>query len=427
MRGRWLAALGVVLGGLIVVAVALVAIARPTQAPPSNESAARSSESPVQSGASPAPSEHAGPDARIPFTDPTSPEDAAWYRVGGDPGQFPPHLQVGTIDVGVTFDVELRFDPQVGPNAIVPQRPVMGVGGGVVVMVDDDGARSTVRAIVAASGAVHDLAVTDDVIVTGVLAPDGRVAYYVTADRLTGDLIGVWRLAVVGGGPPESLEALVASPPAIRLAAITHFLTDVLLSPDGSTLALFRCVDVNCVLRAVRTHDGSLVGEAAIPRGGGTPFAITDRWGLLRPSVPDGPFRIGEIVDLATGAIEPMPFEGWPSASEAVVESAEGPVLVLQTAGFTAPPPAIGQPPMQPAVTVITIGEMRAIDEFAPPLGSLQVHAPDDVSVGVDLPAGWLLVGGSEPEAVRMGAYALSLADGSLVPLPAVGEFFTQG
>lgn len=364
----------------------------------------------------------------IAFADPTAPEDAAWYRIGGDPKQFPPHIEIGTMSGGVTFDVEMRWDPSTAPGAILPLRPVLGVGGGVAVTVDDDGQHSSMQAVVAASGDVHDLLTSTDVILDGVLSPDGRQVYYVTADRLTGDLTGAWRYSVADGAPPQAIEALVGAAADMRLAAVAPFLTRMLLSPDGSTVGLFRCVDLVCFLRTVRADDGLLLGEQPIERGWGDPFAITDEGVLLSPTVPDGPARIGEIIDLGSGQRVRLPIEPWPSGRVEAVAGVDGPVLVFQTAGLSVPPEAVGaQGGPAPQVFVISMSEFQVLAHHEPPLSALGVLSTDDYSVGVDLPPGWILIQGSQPGEPVMGAYALNVRDGSLVPLPPVGEFGMQG
>ncbi|MBA2634185.1 MAG: hypothetical protein H0U86_14505 [Chloroflexi bacterium] len=417
MNRRWLALIVAVLAAVVLAPIVLLLLQR-GHSPGSPAGSAEPAGSPSASA----------PEGGIAFADAGSLDEAAWYRHGGDPRQFPPRLQIGTMAEGVTFEVELHTDPAGDPEAIIPLRPVLGIGDGVVVVVGDDGRRSTLRAIVAATGQVHDLLVSDDVIVDGALDPDGRIAYYVTADRLSGDLTGAWRMAVGPGRPPEAMEVLVSAAPEIRLAAITRLFTRVLLSTDGTTLGLFRCIEVDCALRAVRTDDGSLVGEVLIPRGGGDPFALTDRLALLRPIVPDGPDRFGEVVDLATGERARIPVEAWPFGAEAVVAGDDGTLLGLQTAGWSIPPEAMGEEPgARPEVTLIGVDGMQVVATFEPPLSALAFIVEDDYSTGVDLPPGWLLIRGSEPGELVMNAYAMSLADGSLVPLPAVGEFFVQG
>lgn len=417
MNRRWLALIVVLLAVMVLAPIVLLLLQRgePSRSPAESDDPATTQSASIHADV-------------IAFVKASSPVDAAWYRLGADPRQFPPRLQVGTMADGVTFEVELRSEPGANPEAIVLQRPVLGIGDGVVVVVEDDGRRSMMRAIVAATGDVHDLLTSDDVIVDGALGTDGRVAYYVTADRLTGDLTGAWRLPVGPGRAPEAIEALVSASPGIRLAAITRLVTRVLLSADGTTLGLFRCIELDCALRAVRTDDGSLVGEVRIQRGGGDPFAITDRWALLRPITPDGPHSVGEVLDLASGESAPIPIGPWPFAPGAVVAGEDGAILALQTAGWSAPPEAMGQEPgRRPQVTLVSVDDMQVIGSHEPPLSALAIIVDDDYSTGVDLPTGWLLVRGSEPGELEMTAYAMNLADGSLVPLPEVGEFLVEG
>lgn len=418
MNRRWLALIAVLVAVMVLAPIVLLLFQRgqPTSGVP-NES-----DDPAASQSASIPSD------ALAFVDAASPDDAAWYRLGADLRQFPPRLQVGTMADGVTFEVELRSEPGANPEGPVLQRPVLGIGDGVVVVVEDDGARSRMRAIVAATGDVHDLLVSDDLIIDGALAVDGRTAYFVTADRLSGDLTGAWRVAVAAGAAPEAIDGLISAAPEIRLAAITRLFSRMLLSFDGSTLGLFHCIELDCAFRAIRTDDGSLVADVGIQRGGGDPFAITDQWALLRPIVPDGPHNVGEVLDLASGEIAPIPIDPWPFAPEAVVAGDEGPVLALQTAGWSAPPEAIGQEPGNgPQVTLLSLDDMQVIGTFEPPLSALAIIVDDDYSTGVDLPAGWLLIRGSEPGELGMNAYAMKLSDGGLVPLPALGEFFVQG
>jgi len=414
MNRRWLALIAVALAALLIAPIVFLLVARPVAAPTASPATPFDSPSPSTSG-----------EGAIAFVNAESPEDAAWYRIGPDARQFPPSLQIGTMAGGATFE-RVMADLRVNPNAIVPLRPVLGVGDGVVVIVEDDRRRSTMRAVVAVNGEVHDLLVSDDVIVNGVLDRDGRIAYYLTADRLTGNLTGAWRLAVGQGNRPQPIEELLAAAPAFRLAAITRFFSRMLLSPDGTTLGVFRCGEVNCSLRAVRTDDMSLVADVQIPAGGSDPFAITNTFALLRPIVPDGPFRFGEVIDLASGESAQMPFEGWPFGSPTLIEGADGPAMVVQTAGLGGPPEA-GPPAELPRLAIIGAADMVVMAEYAPPLASLAILNADDTSVGVDLPPGWILMWGTEPGEDTMSTYAMRAADGSIVPLPGVGRLFVQG
>ena len=418
MNRGWVALIVVLVAVLVLAPIVLLLLQRgqPTSGVPDE------SDDPVASVGASIPAD------AITFVDAVSPDDAAWYRLGGDLRQFPPRLQVGTMADGVTFEIELRSEPGANPDGPALQRPVLGIGDGVVVVVEDDGTRSRMRAIVAATGDVHDLLVSDDLIIDGALAVDGRTAYFVTADRLSGDLTGTWRVAVGVGADPEAIDGLISTAPEMRLVAITRLFSRMLLSSDGSTLGLFYCIELDCALRAVRTDDGSLVGDVRIQRGGGDPFAITERWALLRPIAADGPHSVGDVLDLASGDSAPIPIDPWPFAPEAVVAGDDGPVLALQTAGWSAPPEATGQEPGDgPQVTLLSVDDMQVIGTFEPPLSALAIIVDDGYSTDVDLPPGWLLIWGSQPGELGMDAYAMKLSDGSLVPLPSLGEFFVQG
>jgi hypothetical protein len=411
------------LAALLLAPIVLLALAGPAG---DAEAPASLMATPTSVPASSAQASSTPPPDGIAFTDALIPEDAAWYRIGDDPREGPTHVQVGTVVDGVTYEAPMQVDLGVNPDRIVPFRPVLGVGDGVVVLVDDDGRDSTMRAVVGATGAIHDLLVSDDVIVNGLLSGDGRMAYYLTADRLTGDVIGAWRLDIESGGAPQPMGTLIGAAPEFRHAAVSRHFTRMLLSPDGSTLALFRCVELDCVLRAVGTDDGSLVGEVRIPRGGNDPFAITDRLALLRPIVQDGPHAVGEVIDLASGASQPMPVPGPQTGTVAAVQGADGAVMAVQTAGFSGPPQTAGGAGVPPEVTLVDLADMTVLAEFSPPLSSLTILDLDDRSVGVDLPAGWILLRAGTPAADAISMYAMRVEDGELVTLPGVDDHAIQ-
>lgn len=415
MRRRWVSIAVVVLAALFIALIALLALARPAEAPSPSASGSPANATP-------------SPDAGIPFVEPPTPEEAAWFRIGADLGEFPPHLQIGTMERGVTFEAPVRMIQNPVGEIITPQRVVAGVAGGVAVTVEDDGRRSVMRAVVASSGDVHDLVASDDVIVEALLAAGGRQTFFVTADRVTGDLTGAWRLSTEAGAAPERLNSLVGAAPEIRRVAIVPFVTHLMLSPDGTTLGLWRCVQMDCLLRAVGADDGVLVGEVRLQRGGGIPFGITDRLAVLASGCPDGPACLPEVVNLETGEVRPMPVDRWQLFSETVVDSAAGPVMAIQTAGNVAPPGGGGQEGRPaPEITIIGLGDLQVLERHVLPLTSLRIIAGDDYSIGVDLPPGWILIQGSEPGQMAMSVYALNVSDGDIVPLPALGQVFVQG
>jgi hypothetical protein len=414
MNRRWLALIAFVAMLLVLLPIVLLALVgrRPDAA-----------SAPAMTVRSTAPNASSG---EVVFADTRWPDDAVWYRIGRDLRMFPPHLEVGTLVAGVTRDVVLETTDNPAPDAILPQRAVLGVGGGVVVTIEDDGHRSMMRAIEGASGDKHELLESADVILDGVLAIDGRLVYFVTADRQSGELVSVWRLAVREPGAPEPIDGLAAMP-AIRLAAVSRHATRMLLSADGSTLGLYRCDFMDCFLRTARADDGTPVGEVPIERGWVDPIAMTDKVALLSPIVPDGPERFGRVVDLVSGEQWRVPVEGWPTTGEAAIDTDRGQLLAVQSAGFWVPPESPDGEFEQPAIDLIDPVSLEIVARHAPALSALRIVPLDSYDVGVDLPPGWMLVVGSVPGERRLDAYAMDVADGGLVPLPAVGEFFVQG
>jgi hypothetical protein len=381
-------------------------------------------ETPEPSASAAAPSPSASAAGVLEFREPSS-DDAAWYRLGADLRRFPPHLQVGTMTSGATYDVEIPW-PDRPPGAIAPERIVVGMADGVLVWIADDGLNSVVHAVVAESGAAFDLIETEEVILAAAVDDRLRRVGYITGNRRTGDPTGAWTLSLEGGAP-RPINALIGAAPRVRLAAVVPRVHLLFLSPDGSTIALFRCEMLDCTLRAVRVDNGALIGDHALDRGFREPFAITERLALLRPTVQDGPERFGETMDLATGELTPLNVESWPSFGEAVGEDDDGRYLAIQTAGASFPHEFGGPVPEPPEVSVIDLDSLELLVTHRPPLATVLLIPDNDYGHGADLPPSWVLVQGSTPGTEVMRAYALNVRNGQLVELPALGEWRLQG
>lgn len=426
MNRRWTVFGLAALAAMVVAPILLLLVVRPVEAPGGSP--------PASPGASVAASETATPSGRgITFTMATSPDDAAWYRIGRDPRAFPQHLEIGTTGEGATHDVVIDWAFAAAPGSIVPTRPIAGIVDGVVVIVDDDARTSTLSAVVASTGAAHDLVAVDDVIVAAAVLARSREVVYITADRRTGELTAAWLVSLEEPDPPRPLAGLLPAigdvPRPIRLVAVAQFATWLMVSPDGSTVALFRCVQLDCVLRAVGTEDGRLIGEHPIDRGLREPFAVSNRLAFLSPVVPDGPERFGEALDLETGVSARLPVEPWPSLpSHAIGTDAGGDFLAIQTAGHNLPPALMGQPLGEPpTVAIVDLPGFDRRADLTLPLASLRILPASDWTIGVDLPAGWVLAEVSLPGETPMTFVAIDLSDGSVVPLPALGELLLQG
>ncbi len=178
----------------------------------------------------------------------------------------------------------------------------------------------------------------------------------------------------------------------------------------------------------MRAADGELLGDHPIDRGWREPFAVTAEVALLRPVVPDGPERFGEVLDLATGNLTPLGIDPWPSVSETVGRDATGDYLAIQTAGSSTPPALLGQlPAEQPEITLFALPGLEPRNVLTSGLASVRIMPSNDWTMGVDLPSGWILAEVSRPGEQSMTVVALSTADGSLIPLFDLGEVLIQG
>lgn len=100
--------------------------------------------------------------------------------------------------------------------------------------------------------------------------------------------------------------------------------------------------------------------------------------------------------------------------------------MAVQTAGFSGPPQTAGGAGVPPEVTLVDLADMTVLAEFSPPLSSLTILDLDDRFVGVDLPAGWILLRAGTPAADAISMYAMRVEDGELVTLPGVDDHAIQ-
>jgi hypothetical protein len=128
-----------------------------------------------------------------------------------------------------------------------PESSVSGPVGGLVVVVADDGSRSTVRLISAASGCGLVIHETDSVVRTAILdGHDGSVLAHLVERGTRADL-GTWRLALRAGG---GSDARLVAPPLDAAAGVgTVWATVLRLDADGSRLAVQSCADLGCLTR----------------------------------------------------------------------------------------------------------------------------------------------------------------------------------
>jgi hypothetical protein len=189
---------------------------------------------------------------------------ATWYRLdpvldaeGALAGQ---RLLAGRLEGAGTLDLEL------GPEAFAS-----GPTDGWLVVGSDDGHRSTVRIIDAASSCEIASVATTDVVRRAVLDSDGGSIYEHRVDRRTRASLGVWRRPIDDLG--RDRRVLGPLPPNERVGLV--FATELVWSTDGRTLAVLSCGEVACVTRLLdvasgnaTTIDDDRVGETLGIAGG---------------------------------------------------------------------------------------------------------------------------------------------------------------
>ena len=372
----------------------------------------------------------AAPDAsRAPVGEdnPGPAEDAAWWRLTAQGVMGPAQaIDVGTLgDTGIrTIEVPMQV---VDPNALVfPMRSVIGPRNGLVVTIGGDGGEAVLMSIDAASGEERELARTTEVVVDAVFAT-GTSVVFMTASPRTGAFTGVWRLdAAAPPAQPEPVEGLIAAGD-FQLAARSVGSSRLFASPGGDLVALRQCSAAGaCVIRAVNVVDGTRYEQPL--RAGDEPVGLAGERVLLRPICEAA--CAAELLDLASGERAPMPATGNPMfLDETVIATESGAMLVTQVSGHTMPMP--GPAPM-PAFVLTSLDDGRTGDPIMVELESMRVVSAGSYELGIELPPGWFAVMGSAEAAAGAGGmplnvFAVSAANGEVVPLPALGEFLIQG
>lgn len=145
-----------------------------------------------------------------------------------------------------------------------PESSVSGPVGGLVVIVADDGSRSTVRLISAASGCGVVIHETDAVVRTAILdRHDGSVLAHLV-ERGTRTDLGTWRLVPQAGRGSE--PSRVAPPLETTAGVGTVWATVLRLDANGSNLAVQSCADLGCLTRVFDLRPGA-AGTPVLIRG----------------------------------------------------------------------------------------------------------------------------------------------------------------
>jgi hypothetical protein len=318
-------------------------------------------------------------------TEPAALGDEAWFTL--DP----------VLDgAGALAGQRLRVGDGAGRRAVElpPEAWASGPWGSLVLVVADDGRRSTIAGIDVAAGCAWPLGTDASVVRRAVLDPAGSSVYEFRVDRRSRADLGVWRRPL-DGSPPRRVLAPFGPDADVGLV----FATTLAWSAEGDRLAVQSCGAVRCRTRMV----DPLGGAVAVVPG-------SDQ---------------GELVGLAAGrAIHYGACLGLPCPLLAT-DVADGTTVMLDEAASLARlvatadgPRVVAEPPGGGRLHIVDLD--GNLDRVVPvdAAGLRLMPPPDRAAAGTRLPPGWVVLSpdGRSPD----GAVLASLADGSTLELPEV-------
>ena len=174
-----------------------------------------------------------------------------------------------------------------------PESFASGPVRGVVLVGDDDGSRSRLRALDPAGGCASTIAMEASVIRSAVLDTDLGATFEHRVDRATRADLGVWRRATRGGTAVRLLPGLASDARHGRT-----FSTDLRWASDGR-LAVASCGEVACRTRIVDTATGGVVSTS----GTGPVLGVAESRVIAYDVCPGFPCGVS-AVDPVTGASE---------------------------------------------------------------------------------------------------------------------------
>lgn len=300
-------------------------------------------------------------------------EEVAWYTLVpvmfgsfeapdlDDPPLPDPYdlLTIGTLDGNMT--VQLKLSASVTDEGLEGAW-ANGPFDGVVLVGDDDGARSRLFTVSALDGAEADLLQANDAVVVGAIEARSGDLYFVPIDRETGLDRGLWRVPSGGG----SSEVIHDGP--IRLAP-QDFAVGWRMewSADGKVLVTQACRTRECV---TLVHDVES-GASRVDDGLGELIGVTDAHYVTAHG----------MVSLATGDVQQFASD----MSGYVVAGTPGDWHLVGEPSNERLPRAYAM-----IAAPLPGGELRTlveVDPREPTDARLQVGA----DAGVELPAGWIL------------------------------------
>ena len=137
-----------------------------------------------------------------------------------------------------------------------------GPFGTLVVVAEDDGFRSSVRAVDADAGCTLQLGQSDDVVRRATLAPTGDATYEFRVERGTRRDLGVWRRPL-GGGEERRILPPLPDDPAFGVT----WTTTLGWSADAASLVVQSCGALQCRSRVVEMGSAGVASVAGPGQG----------------------------------------------------------------------------------------------------------------------------------------------------------------
>jgi hypothetical protein len=240
-----------------------------------------------------------------------------------DPPWEPPACRSGGLPRPAAADVAwFRLDAALdGTGTLSGQRLTLGIVGsparridlpaesfasgpvhGVILVGDDDGSRSRLRAIDPVRGCSTTIATEANVVRGALFAPDLGSTVEHRVDRATRVDLGVWRRPAGGGTAVRLLPGLAADVPHGRT-----FATDLRWAPDGR-LAVASCGELACRTRLV----DPATGHTQATERTGPVLGIADARVIAYDVCPGFPCGVVSV-DPASGATERLVEDAGPA------------------------------------------------------------------------------------------------------------------
>jgi hypothetical protein len=129
-----------------------------------------------------------------------------------------------------------------------------GPFGGTILVGTDDGANSRLSLIDAGRACAWTIGGSADVVRTATLAPDGATVFESRVDRRSRADLGIWRRALDGSTPPSRILPPIVADDRFG----PTWITDLVWSEDGRSLAVQSCGEVACRVRIVDPASGNV-------------------------------------------------------------------------------------------------------------------------------------------------------------------------